>query len=152
MAAHPVSTAPTSFLVEGRVALTVPADWLTQRVVAGPGSPRVQVTSPSDPEVALHVTQSPVAGETLTGTAEQLKRAIDAEPAGVFVDFDPAGATAGRPAVTYRELRADHHVRWTVFVDGPVRISIGCQSRPDGEDAVREACEQAVRSARAMEF
>ena len=58
-------TMPTTFLVEGRVALTVPANWPTQRVVAGPGSARVQVTSPSDPEVALHVTQSPVAGETL---------------------------------------------------------------------------------------
>ena len=56
----PVDTAPTTFLVEGRVALTVPATWPTQRVIAGPGSARVQVTSPSDPEVALHVTQSPV--------------------------------------------------------------------------------------------
>ena len=48
----------TTFLVEGRVALEVPAQWPMQRVVAGPGSARVQVTSPSDPEVALHVTQS----------------------------------------------------------------------------------------------
>ena len=57
--------APTTFLVEGRVALTVPANWPTQRVLAGPGSARLQITSPSDPEMALHVTQTPVAGETL---------------------------------------------------------------------------------------
>ncbi|MGZ4528196.1 MAG: type VII secretion-associated protein [Mycobacterium sp.] len=145
-----VETVPTTFLVEGRVALTVPADWPTQRVVAGTGSARVQVTSPSDPEVALHVTQSPVTVETLRGAAERLKRAIDAEPAGVFVDYNPSGSTAGRPAVTYREVRATHHVRWTVFVDGPVRISVGCQSRPGDDDAVREACEQAVRSAHAI--
>ncbi len=150
VAAHSLETAPATFLVEGRVAVTVPANWPTQRVVAGPGSARVQATSPSDPEVVLHVTQSPVAGETLSGTAERLKRAIDAEPAGVFVDFDPSGSTAGRPAVTYREVRANHHVRWTVFVDGPVRISVGCQSRPGDENAVRDACEQAVRSARAI--
>ncbi len=150
VAANQVATAPTTFLVEGRVALAVPANWPTQRVVAGPGSARVQVTSPSDPEVALHVTQSPVAGETLSGTAERLKRAMDGEPAGVFVDFDPSGSTAGRPAVTYREVRANHQVRWTVFVDGPVRISIGCQSRPGFEDAVRDVCDQAVRSARAI--
>jgi type VII secretion-associated protein (TIGR03931 family) len=118
-----------------------------QRVVDGPGSARVQVTSPSDPELALHVTQSSVPDETLTGTAERLKRAIDAEPAGVFVDFNPSGTSAGRPAVTYREVRAGHQVRWTVLLDGAVRISIGCQSRPGGEDAVREVCEQAVRSA-----
>jgi type VII secretion-associated protein (TIGR03931 family) len=142
--------APTTFLVEGRVALTVPANWPTQRVVAGPGSARVQVTSPSDPEVALHVTQSPVAGDTLSVTAERLKRAIETEPAGVFVDFDPSGISAGRPAVTYREVRDVHHVRWTVLLDGTVRISVGCQSRPGGEDAVRDACEQAVRSAHAV--
>jgi type VII secretion-associated protein (TIGR03931 family) len=145
-----VRTAPTTFLVEGRVALTVPADWPAQRVVTGPGSARVQVTSPSDPEVALHVTQSPVPGEALSGTAERLKRAIDAEPAGVFVDFNPSGISVGRPAVTYREVRATHHVRWTVLLDGPVRISVGCQSRPGDQEAVRDACEQAVRSAHAI--
>lgn len=86
---------PTTLLVEGRVALTIPADWSTQRVVSGPGSARVQVTSPADPEVALHVTQSPVPGETLPGTAQRLKRAIDASPAGVFVDFNPSDIRAG---------------------------------------------------------
>ncbi|MEZ0349660.1 type VII secretion-associated protein [Mycobacterium sp. pR1184] len=146
----PVTAASTTFLVEGRVALTVPADWTTQRVIAGPGSARVQVTSQSDREVALHITQSPIPGETLSATADRLKLAIDSEPAGVFVDFNPSGVTAGRPAVTYREVRANHHVRWTVIVDGSVRISIGCQSRPGGEDAVRAACEEAVRSAHAI--
>jgi hypothetical protein len=32
-----------------------------------------------------------------------------------------------------------------------VRISIGCQSRPAARDAVRDACELAVRSAHALE-
>lgn len=145
-----VEAAPTTFLVEGRVALSVPATWPAQRVVTGPGSARVQVTSPTDPEVALHVTQSPVTGETLSRTAERLKHAIDAEPSGVFVDFNPSGTSAGRPAVTYREVRPGHHVRWTVLLDGPVRISVGCQSPPGDEDAVRNACEQAVRSAHAI--
>jgi type VII secretion-associated protein (TIGR03931 family) len=97
--------------------------------------------------VALHVTQSAVADETLGDAAERLKRAIEAEPAGVFVDFNPAGVSAGRPAVTYREIRATHHVRWTVLLDGAVRISVGCQSRPGREDVLRDVCEQAVRSA-----
>jgi type VII secretion-associated protein (TIGR03931 family) len=79
-----------------------------------------------------------------------LKRAIDVEPAGVFVDFNPAGSSAGRPAVTYREVRAGHQVRWSVLLDGAVRISVGCQSRPGGDDAVREVCEQAVRTAHAV--
>lgn len=142
--------AAAAVLVEGRVAVSVPADWLVQRVVAGPGSARVQVSSPSDLEVALHITQSAIADAALSATAEQLRRAIDAEPAGVFVDFNPAGISAGRPAVLYREVRASHHVRWTVLVDGPLRISIGCQSRPGAERAVGPACEQAVRTAHAL--
>jgi type VII secretion-associated protein (TIGR03931 family) len=141
---------PTTLLVEGHVAVEAPAQWPTQRVVAGPGSARVQVTSPSDPDMALHVTQSRVAVEALSATAESLKRAIDAEPSGVFVDFNPAGNSAGRPAVTYREVRPGHDIRWTVLVDKAVRISIGCQSRHGHEDAIREVCDLAVRSARAL--
>jgi type VII secretion-associated protein (TIGR03931 family) len=141
---------PTTFLVEGRVALEVPAQWPTRRVVAGPGSARVQVTSPSDPEMSLHVTQSRVALESLSATADSLKLAIDAEPTGVFVDFNPAGNVAGRPAVTYREVRSAHDIRWTVVVDKAIRISIGCQSRHGHEDGMRQVCELAVRSARAL--
>ncbi len=98
----------------------------------------------------MHITQSPVPGETLRDTAERIKRAIDAERAGVFVDFNPSGSSADRAAVTYREVRPGHHVRWTVLLDGAVRISVGCQSRPGDEDAVRAVCEQAVRSAHAI--
>jgi type VII secretion-associated protein (TIGR03931 family) len=141
---------PTTFLVEGRVALEVPVQWPTQRVVAGPGSARVQVTSPSDPEMSLHLTQSRVALESLSATADSLKQAIDAEPTGVFVDFNPIGNVAGRPAVTYREVRSAHDIRWTVLVDKAIRISIGCQSRHGHEDAMRHVCELAVRSARAL--
>jgi type VII secretion-associated protein (TIGR03931 family) len=141
---------PTTFLVEGRVAVQVPADWRTQRIVAGPGSARVQVTSPSDPEMSLHITQSRVAVEALSATAEFLKQAIDAQPVGIFVDFNPAGKVAGRPAVTYREIRSGHDIRWTVLVDKAVRISIGCQSRHGREDAMRSVCELAVRSAHAL--
>lgn len=142
---------PTTYLVEGRLALTVPANWPTQRVAGGPGSARIQVTSPSDPETALHITQSPVPGETLADAADRLRRAIEMEPAGVFVDFNPSGASAGRPAVTYREVRPGHDVWWTVLLDGELRIGVGCQSRRGGQDAVRDACEQAVRSAHAVE-
>ncbi len=141
---------PTAFLVEGRVALTVPSQWFTRRVVDGPGSARVQLSSPADPEVALHVTQSPVPDQTLSETAESLKRAIDAEASGVFVDFNPSGRSAGRSAVTYREVRPTHEVRWSVLLDGAVRISIGCQSRRGAQAAIGEVCDLAVGSARAL--
>jgi type VII secretion-associated protein (TIGR03931 family) len=150
-APHADDGMPTSFLVEGHVALEVPAQWSVRRVVAGPGSARLQITSPSDPEVALHVTQSRVALSTLAATAEFLKIAIDAAPTGVFIDFNPVGRTAGRPAVTYREIRSGHDIQWAVWVDRAVRISIGCQSRHDHDDAVGQECELAVRSARALD-
>jgi type VII secretion-associated protein (TIGR03931 family) len=122
-----------------------------RRVVAGPGSARLQITSPTDPEVALHVTQSRVALSSLAATAEFLKTAIDAAPAGVFVDLNPSGRSAERPAVTYREIRVGHDIRWTVWVDKAVRISIGCQSRSGRGDAVRRECDVAVRSARVLD-
>src|SRR5581483_5028306 len=90
---------PTMYFVEGHVVLEIPAQWPTRRVVTGPGSARVQITSPTDPEVALHVTQSRVALPGLDATAEFLKSAIDAAPVGVFVDFNPAARSAGHAVV-----------------------------------------------------
>ncbi|OBY33069.1 type VII secretion-associated protein [Mycolicibacter kumamotonensis] len=151
--AHPDTATALTNLVEGRVAVQVPADWSLRRVTAGPGSARVEVVSPDDPRLMLHITQAPAGGETLAAIAEPLQRAMElaeAETPGVFVGFDPAGSSAGRPAVTYREVRTDHHVDWAVLVDRAVRIGIGCQSGPDGADALRAVCEQAVRSAHAL--
>ncbi|MEB3019739.1 type VII secretion-associated protein [[Mycobacterium] crassicus] len=142
-----------TYLVEGRVAVQVPADWPVRRVTGGPGSARVEVASPTDPQLVLHLTQAPAAGDALAVIVEPLQKALqlaDVETPGVFVDFDPAGSSAGRPAVTYREVRDRHHVQWAVVVDGAVRIGIGCQSGPGGDDALRPVCEQAVRSAHAV--
>lgn len=138
---------PAAVLVEGRVAMLVPAGWSARRVTGGPGSARVEVVSPSDPEMMLHLTQAPTVPGGLNGVAEVLKDAIEAAPAGAFVDFDPDDQTAGRPAVTYREVRGGRDIRWTVLVEEPVRISVGCQSRRGDESALRDRCEQAIRSA-----
>jgi type VII secretion-associated protein (TIGR03931 family) len=141
----------TTLVVEGHVAVEVPAEWTMRRIVAGPGSARVQFTSTEDPEVALHVTQSRVALPGLDATADFLKRAIDEAPDRVFVDFNPADRRAERPVVTYREVRSGHDIRWSVWVDKAIRISIGCQSRSGHAEAVDDVCELAVRSARAMD-
>jgi type VII secretion-associated protein (TIGR03931 family) len=138
---------PPTALVEGRVAMEIPAGWNVQFVTAGPGSARVQVVSPSDGETALHLTQSRVRDEDLAESAAILRRAFDGQPAGVFVDFHPSDVRAGRPAVTYREVRPGHDIRWAVVLDGTVRISIGCQSAAGAERDIAAACEQAVRSA-----
>lgn len=140
--------APVTWVAEGRVTVEVPADWTVERLVAGPGSARVQVVSP-DGVAALHVTQAVVPQqETLAATARALQDALRREPAGVFSDFNAADVVADRAAVTYRETRTGV-VGWTVIVDDGVRIAVGCR---DGSDAPRRhsACEHAIRTARAI--
>ncbi len=147
----PAGAIPMTLFVEGRIGVMVPSAWRAERITSGPGSSRVQVVSPSDADLVLHLTQSAnVGGSTLAMAADSLSAAMDAEPEGVFVDFNPAGSRAGRQAVTYREIRPEHHVAWVVLIDGEVRIAIGCQSAPGREDLVRDVCDRAVASAHAI--
>ncbi|MDV3127474.1 type VII secretion-associated protein [Mycobacterium sp. 21AC1] len=138
---------PMSLLVEGRVGMQVPAQWRVQRVTGGPGSDRVQVVSTTDPDTVVHLTQSATSGQSV---ADTLRRALDEQPAGVFVDFNPDDRIAGRSVVSYREIRADREIRWAVLADRAVRIAIGCQSAPGRGDTVQGACEAAIRSAHAV--
>jgi type VII secretion-associated protein (TIGR03931 family) len=142
---------PMTLLVEGRVGVMVPAQWVVERVTSGPGSARVQVVSQADADIAVHVTQSPLPPHpSHDQVAESLRSALSHEPGGVFVDFNPADLRAGRSVVTYREIRADRHIAWVVLVDESLRIAIGCQSAPGREETVREVCDHAIRSAHAV--
>jgi type VII secretion-associated protein (TIGR03931 family) len=148
---HGPMPTPMTLLVEGRVGVMVPAKWVVQRVTSGPGSPRVQVISPTDADVVVHVTQSSLPpNQSHEQVAESLHNMLSQQPDGVFVDFNPSDRRADLPVVTYRELRADHHITWVVLVDKSLRIAIGCQSAPGHEDAVSEACDQSIRSAHAV--
>ena len=139
---------PMTLLVEGRVGVMVPTLWEVKRVTSGPGSARVQVVSPDDATIALHVTQSSlVPQQSHEQVAESLRRVLGQEPDGVFIDFNPSDSRAGHPSVTYREIRQDHHIAWFVLIDQSLRIAVGCQSAPGHQDAVREVCDQAIRSA-----
>ena len=149
---RPAPAVPMTLLVEGRVGVMVPARWAVQRVTSGPGSARVQIVSPEDGDVAVHVTQSALASRpSREQVAESLRRALREAPDGVFVESDPADAEADQSVLTYREIREDHHIAWFVLIDGSLRIAIGCQSPPGHEEAVREPCDRAVRSAHAVD-
>jgi type VII secretion-associated protein (TIGR03931 family) len=137
-------------LVEGRIVVEVPPHWKVERVRSGSGSRRVQVDSPTDADIALHITVAYAPGSTLAQAAEVLGDAVAAATPGVFVGFRPVGEVAGRPAVTYREVRAGRVVDWSVVLSGSTRIGIGCQSAPDRTEVVRSACEQAIRTAREL--
>jgi type VII secretion-associated protein (TIGR03931 family) len=142
------ATAATAWLVEGRVAVEVPLDWPTERITSGPGSARVQVLSPLEPQAAIQVTQSP-GQESLAAAAEVVRRALGEQPDGVFVAFTAADRRAEKDVITYREIRTEHHVDWTVMLDRGVRIAIGCQHAPD-RPAPERICEAAIRSARTL--
>lgn len=137
--------ADATWLVEGLVAVEVPARWTVERVTSGPGSARVQVMSPSDRFEAIHLVQSRVPPtQTLDDAAAALRSALAEEPDGTFVDF-----VVGRTAITYREVRAERHVDWTVSLDGGVRIAIGCQGVAERRGP-RPWCDAAVGSAHAV--
>ncbi|MEW2481493.1 type VII secretion-associated protein [Mycobacterium sp. NPDC049093] len=148
-AAHgpPTDHRSMTVLVEGRVGVQIPAGWTVRRSTEGPGSARVEVVSPTDPELMIHLTQSGVGDGTV---ADTLRRTLHEQPAGVFVDFEPSAVVAARQVVSYREVRTGREIRWAVFVDGAVRIAVGCQSAPGHGEAVRWACEAATRSAHAV--
>lgn len=144
--ARPAHDTATRLLVEGGVAVRVPAAWTVERITSGSGSARVRVAAPGG-SPALHITQSAGSTSSITDVAESLKRAIDSEPDGVFVDFDASAERGGRPAVAYVERRSGSETRWAVLVEGAVRIAIGCQSSPADPVAVEDACREAIRSA-----
>lgn len=145
------SDSASTLLVEGRVVVGVPARWTVERITSGPGSARVRVSAPTGEPTALHITQSSSqVSETLQDVAESLGRAVQSEPSGVFVDFDPDGNVGSRPAVTYRERRADSDTAWAVVIDGATRIAIGCQGPPARRDVIDAVCIQAVESAQVL--
>jgi type VII secretion-associated protein (TIGR03931 family) len=147
----PPADVPMTLLVEGRVGVMVPARWMVQRVTSGPGSVRVQVVSPDDVNVAVHVAQSSLAlRQSREQVAASLRAALSQEPDGVFVDFNPSDHRADKQVMTYHEIRADRHVAWFVLIDESLRIAIGCQSAPGREETVRETCDRAIRSAHAV--
>ncbi len=148
LSGHTPADMSTALLVEGRLAVRVPAHWVIERITAGPGSARLRVSAPAADATALHITQSVGATSvTIAEAAESIRHALESEPPGVFTDFDPAGSIGGRPAVTYRELRAGSETVWAVVVDGAIRIAIGCQSPPAHRDPIDDACTRAVQSA-----
>jgi type VII secretion-associated protein (TIGR03931 family) len=141
-------------LVEGRVAVRVPSGWRIERILAGPGSNRVQVTSPGmfapDPNgLALHITQTQNFSlrPDLSAVAEALWQLIATDPDAAFTAFTGRDNRYGRPTVTYREVRESRVVRWNIVVDRFTRIGIGCQSSLGREADVDAVCGIAVRSA-----
>ena len=145
--ADPVSI-PTTLLVEGRVALKVPALWAVQRITSGPGSARVQVMAP-DNSIALYWSRSRrcvrvrrcrAPRRRCAALSTVSRRAYSASSSQRIVVRIALSSPIGNSAVGARPTgRCSSTAR--------VRIAIGCQSPPGDEEAVRHVCEEAIRSA-----
>ena len=139
--------ADTITVAEGRVEASFPRSWRVDRVTGGPGSRRLQASSPADPDLAVHLTQSYVPESTLAQAATVLSREIADQPAGVFVDFDAAAKFGELPVLRYREIRPGRIIEWTVLLVGATRIGVGCQSPPGRAGEVLPVCAQVAASA-----
>lgn len=131
-------------VTEGRVSARVPAGWALVRVVAGAGSARLQVISPQDPDAAILIAQSPSTPEP----AATLAAALDRQPPGVFGGLHTE-RRAGRDVLSYREIRSGRYIDWSVVLDGPVRIAVGCQQPAANPNSIRARCDEVLGSVRA---
>ncbi len=133
-------------LTEGRVAVTVPADWAVERITAGTGSRRVQAAEPGGRRAVL-IVQSPAEAD-MAATAATLAAALEREDPRVFADLQATGERGGRQVVSYTETRAERQVDWAVFLDDGMRIAIGCQCSPG--QTMRQICDDTIASAHAV--
>ncbi len=136
---------PMTLLTEGRVTVKIPAGWVVRRITDGAGSPRVQAFSPTEEAAAILLTQS-VAGPDPARTAEVLEAALALQPPGVFTGLRVDDHRGGRAVLSYVETRTDREIAWAIFLDGHVRIAIGCQQPSSGTE-IRQYCDEAIRSA-----
>ncbi len=136
---------PMTLLTEGRVTVKIPAGWVVRRITDGAGSPRVQAFSPTEEAAAILLTQS-VAGPDPARTTEVLEAALALQPPGVFTGLRVDDHRGGRAVLSYVETRTDREIAWAIFLDGHVRIAIGCQQPSSGTE-IRQYCDEAIRSA-----
>lgn len=136
---------PMTRISEGRVSVQIPAGWTVRRVTEGAGSPRVQAHLPADPGNAILLTQSP-AGPDLASAAAVLRAALELQPPGVFTGLRTDDLQGGRAVLSYTEQRQGREIAWAVFLDGSLRVAIGCQ-QPTAGTAIRVYCDEAIRSA-----
>ncbi|MDX1875577.1 type VII secretion-associated protein [Mycolicibacterium sp. 120266] len=138
----------TVSVVEGRVAASVPAGWTIERVTAGTGSRRVQAVEPGSDRAVLIVQSR--AEANLAATAATLDTALQQQDPDVFTALRSPAERGGRTVIGYTETRAGREIDWAVFLDGAVRIAVGCQSPPGQAAQLRAACDAVIRSAHAI--
>ncbi|MGW6375542.1 type VII secretion-associated protein [Rhodococcus sp. NPDC055112] len=129
----------------GRVSVTVPMGW-HERADRGDAARVELVPERGAAARILVVAQELTPGADLDAVAHTLSRRTEMRPE-TFTALE-SGAVDGRPGLLYREQPdPDTEVRWSVFVEDGLQVSVGCQISPDRWRDLVGPCEQAVRSA-----
>jgi len=63
-----------------------------------------------------------------------------------LADFTPSTRFADKDVVYYRERPQGLTIDWYIVLKGDAQVSVGCQYTPTGEQRVRAACDQVVRT------
>ncbi|MFC7447776.1 type VII secretion-associated protein [Rhodococcus daqingensis] len=128
----------------GRASVTVPRGWRDR----GERSEVTRVELVPENGMAariLVVAQELAPGADLDAVAQTLRSRAALRPA-VFGALERA-EVGTRPGLVYREKPdPDSEVRWSVFVEDGLQVSVGCQISPDRWLDLASACEQAVHS------
>ncbi|MBM4481469.1 type VII secretion-associated protein [Prescottella equi] len=139
------AAAPAQRVEIGRASTELPDSWH----VRGDRSGRLDLVPDDGRDGRIVVLPTELAvGSAWDSVVRGLERKIgERGAAGPFSDFAADVEFGGRRSAAYVEAPADgSRVRWYVLLEDDVQVSVGCQYRDAGWEAIAEDCEQAVRA------
>ncbi|WP_309115131.1 type VII secretion-associated protein [Saccharothrix sp.] len=143
----PSSAAQGKLIAQYDYTFTAPVDW-TQ--TGGDPKKREVLLKPEAPESPLAVIA--VNEQKLTYNATEDRARAERELRDGYdkrqnvSGFDASADFGGKSVVYYREEAETFTVDWYVVLQGDAQVSVGCQFPASGEERVRPACEQVVRT------
>ncbi|MEJ2857449.1 MULTISPECIES: type VII secretion-associated protein [unclassified Saccharothrix] len=142
------SSAPQGKLIaQYDYTFTAPAEWIQ---TGGDPKKREVLLKPESPESPLDVIAVNENKLTYDATADrtraerELREGYDKRQR--VSGFDASADFGGKSVVYYREEADTFTVDWYVVLQGDAQVSVGCQFPDSGEQRVRPACEQVVRT------
>lgn len=139
------AAAPLQRVEIGRASTELPDSWQVRG--DRPGRLDLVPDDGRDGRIVVLPTELAV-GSAWDSVVRGLERKIgERGAAGPFSAFAADVEFGGRRSAAYVEAPADgSRVRWYVLVEDDVQVSVGCQYRDAGWEAIADDCEQAVRA------
>ncbi|GAA4000509.1 hypothetical protein GCM10022247_21190 [Allokutzneria multivorans] len=114
-----------------------------------PAKRKVQLrrTASPDTDDVIGVEQLPLsynATEERERALRELRAVVERASAEGYSGFVASTGFGGRDVAQYRRELRGSVVEWHVVFEGAMQLTVGCQSTPEGREAVRGACERVV--------